>query len=720
MLEDCIKEWKCYIETGCLPDNIQPVVAGAWSRCRDKAIDPLVIPKTLRLSPAELNGRKKTKNELCNIAGPFIEKLLSIVSGSDFIIVLADEEGYILDVFGDPDALLLVQSLDVIPGSNWKEEIKGNNAVGTVLITGEPLQFIGAEHYALPLHSWSCSGAPIHDPAGRLTGVFNISAPKSIAHPHTLGMVVAAAQAIEQELKINKQKKELIAINQYILENTPHAIITADCNGYVTSFNDRAESLFGLNMLDILGTPLAHLKLEKSSIEDSCRFDRVMTSTLETGRQFKNMERVFNLANGIKKPCKINTYPLQDDYNQKIGVMAVIREVSERRKSEQQFMEWQKNQESLSVLDNLTKLYNHKFFHEKLDEEITKARLQNSRLALLILDIDYFKHYNDMLGHPAGDKLLFEFSSILRQCVRGKDLIARYGGEEFAIILSDSDSKLAVDVAERIRRSIEKYPFEGREVQPKGKLTVSIGIACYPDNAVTKEILIKFAEEALYRAKHTNKNKVTLYFSVFDDLKSELDQSELNLLNTIKTLITVINAKDKYTYGHSERVVKYATELAKYLGLSENQIKYVKYGAYLHDIGKIEINRETLNKIGPLTNKEWGILRCHPQWGTEIIKPVTHLSQIIPQVLHHHERYDGKGYPHNLKGIDIPLNARLLTVVDSFDAMITCRPYQKAKNIDEAVSELTRNAGTQFDPQMVDAFTMALKNIKFEEAELVS
>ncbi len=721
-MHELVKEWKQFIETGHLPEpiNIRSVVASAWNRCRTRAIDPLVLPKRLKLSPFELSERTKAKHELYEVARPFVEKLLRIITGTDFVIALADEDGYILDVFGDQAVLKEVHSLDVVPGSNWKEEIKGNNSIGTVLISGQPLQFIGAEHYLFPFHSWSCSGAPIYDPAGNLTGVFNISAPKILAHPHTLGMVVAASQAIEHELKINKQKKELVAVNQYILGNTPHAIVTIDCNGIITSFSKKAENLFGINALEVIGHPLANLKLENCLTNESEKFERIMYSTLDTGRQYKNLERIYNLNDSIKKHCNVSTYPLQDDNNESIGVMAVIRETKERRKYEKNYLEWNKESSSLSVLDNLTRLYNHKFFHEKLAEDITKAGLQNGKLALLMLDIDYFKHYNDMLGYPTGDKLLCEFSYILRQNIRGKDIIARYGGEEFTIILRDADSKLAMDIAERIRSAIETYPFEGREVQPKGKLTVSIGVSCYPGNATSKEELVKFAEEALLKSKHTSKNKVALYFSVFDDLKSELNQSDLNLLNTIKTLITVINAKDKYTFGHSERVVKYSAELAKYLGMSDQQIKYIKYGAYLHDIGKIEISRDTLNKIGPLTCDEWDVLRCHPQWGTEIVKPVSALKQILPQILHHHERYDGKGYPYNLKSIDIPLNARLLTITDSFDAMTTNRPYQKAKSIDEAVRELKQCAGLQFDPEMVDAFTMAIKNISFDAEEKVS
>lgn len=362
--------------------------------------------------------------------------------------------------------------------------------------------------------------------------------------------------------------------------------------------------------------------------------------------------------------------------------------------------------------DGLTKLYNHRFFQETINKEMELAKKNKTPLSLLIVDIDYFKHYNDLFGHQAGDQLLKDLANILKTQIRQKDFIARYGGEEFTIIIPGQESDYASEVAERLRSKVEEFPFFGREQQPDKRVTVSIGIASYPKNAATKEELIKLADEALYKAKGSTRNKVELYFSVLDELKEELNSSEAELLNTIKMLLRIINAKDKYTSGHSERVGMYATAIAEELRLSIDELHTIKIGAYLHDIGKIEINRKLLTKNGRLSEKEFEIIKMHSIWGAEIVKSVDVLATTVPLILYHHERFDGKGYPEGLKGDEIPLLARILAVADSFDAMTSNRPYRKGLTVKKAINELILCSGTQFDPEIVNVFLHTLeKNI---------
>ncbi len=713
------KVWQNFIDTGSITDNkIKAVVAEAWLRCRIKGLNPLSYPSTVHISQQELAERLKNKEELFNSAKPFIEALFSIIQGSRYIIGLADESGCLLRVYGDGIILETAKNIDIVPGANWNEDIKGNNAIGTALAIGDAVQMTGPEHYLKVFHDWTCSGAPVYGPDGLMTGVLLVAAPRNSVHPHTLGMIIATVRAIQQSLVLERQNQALNAVNHFIIESSPYAVITVNDTGNIILYNKTAEKLTGISSFTALG--------QNPDIIFSCEgtengsFTKILKSTLETGRPLKNFQRTFSLPTGREKLCTVNTYPLAGPSNDIIGVMAVIRGFNDRRSKTKSNYQPAQPADSLSISDSLTNLYNHKYFHERLDEEVYRAYLQNTKVSLIMLDIDCFKHYNDVLGYRTGDKLLAEFAKLLRSLVRSEDIVARFGGEEFTVILADADDKLAFDIAERIRISIEDYPFDGREVQPKGKLTVSIGIATYPRNAASKEELLKAAEEALYRAKHAAESRVALYYSVFDDLKSELNHSDLSLLNTIKTLITVVNAKDKYTFGHSERVLRYSTVLAEQVGLGDEQVKYIKYGAYLHDIGKIEIGREVLNKQEPLTADEWTVLQCHPQWGADIVKPVTALKQILPQILHHHERFDGEGYPNGLKGTEIPLNARILAIADSFDAMTTTRPYQEARSLKGAVQEIRRCAGTQFDPQLIEAFIKALKNIQFEDKELVS
>ncbi|WP_434297458.1 bifunctional diguanylate cyclase/phosphohydrolase [Clostridium sporogenes] len=363
-----------------------------------------------------------------------------------------------------------------------------------------------------------------------------------------------------------------------------------------------------------------------------------------------------------------------------------------------------KKLESLVNKDGLTNVYNHRFFHDTLSKEIIECEEKNEALSMIFIDIDYFKHYNDLYGHQKGDKVLKTIGEILKNNTREEDIVARYGGEEFAVLLPNTPEKEAINIAERIREKIEYTYFEGEENQPNGNLTVSMGISVYPYKAKNDMELIKSADDALYRAKFFNKNRVEAYTSILDELKNDIDEKHIDLVTSIKTLISVINAKDRYTYGHVERVVLYSRLLADKLKLSEEDKKIFIYGAYMHDIGKINISREILNKKMPLAKEEWEILKQHPVNGVEIIKPVSSLQSISDLILHHHERYDGKGYPDNLKGENIPFLARALTVVDSFDAMTSNRPYNRRKTYEEAIEELKRCSGTQFDPYIAEKF----------------
>ncbi|GAX91236.1 diguanylate cyclase [Effusibacillus lacus] len=365
---------------------------------------------------------------------------------------------------------------------------------------------------------------------------------------------------------------------------------------------------------------------------------------------------------------------------------------------------------SLSIKDELTGLYNHRYFQEKLQELTAKGET----LSLLLLDLDHFKIYNDMYGHPQGDKLLQELAKVISGNIPEQGTVYRYGGEEFAVLLPGTDSETALTVAESIRKAVSEHEFEGMKHMPAKRITVSIGVSTFPHMATSKENLLMLADEALYKIKYTSRNKVQLYTSVVDELKSHFDfgSREMELIQMIKTFLTIINSKDRYTYGHTERDMEYAEALARKIGLPEDEIKIIRYGALLHDIGKVEVPTEILNKKTKLTEQEWETMKMHVIWGEEIVKPIKELAPCLPIIRHHHERYDGKGYPDGLQGTAIPLAARILTIVDSFDAMTTNRPYQKTKTIPQAIEEIRRCSGTQFDPHLVEPFIEVIKEIR--------
>lgn len=379
--------------------------------------------------------------------------------------------------------------------------------------------------------------------------------------------------------------------------------------------------------------------------------------------------------------------------------------------------EYAKQLEHKANTDVLTGLKNHRFFYDKLERLFLDSN-NIDNLSLIYFDIDYFKDYNDMFGHLRGDVVLKSIGSKLKEILSNDNVtIARYGGDEFAIIVQGKTKEQVYEIGERIRFTIEKMYFEGQEHLTSKNLTISLGIAIYDGHTNGYVDLIKQADDALYKAKFTNKNKVEVFGSVSNIMRLTFQEEDSDAMPSIKTLISVINAKDKYTYGHVERVVRYVELLAEKLKLSEEDKHTLIYGAYIHDIGKINIPEYVLNKKMPLTDEEWKLIKRHPNIGVELISKVNSISKVVPLVKHHHERFDGRGYPDGLKGKNIPYFARILTVADSFDAMTFSRSYKKAMTYKEAIVEIRECSNTQFDPSIAETFIEVIKELDRKKAD---
>ncbi|MGI9061570.1 MAG: diguanylate cyclase [Ktedonobacteraceae bacterium] len=369
--------------------------------------------------------------------------------------------------------------------------------------------------------------------------------------------------------------------------------------------------------------------------------------------------------------------------------------------------------EALATTDPLTSLPNHRTIMKQIEEELAVCGHSQRSCAVLFADIDHFKRINDTWGHQAGDTILREVGRRLRQAIRVDDFVGRYGGEEFAIVLTNVDLHEAQIIAERLRTALQMQPcrWETAETSIDIPVTASIGIALYRTHGITREALLAAADRAMYTAKHGGRNRVCSAgeASMLDAVMLAPGNISPTDVIAVQALTAVARVHDNGTSTHAQRMVYIAEATARALGRSEEEIQLVRLAALLHDIGKINIPNEILHKPGPLTDEEWSVMRLHPDIGRRILVQAGGRFELISHiVVAHHERWDGCGYPYGLAQEKIPLGARILSVVDSYDAMTSQRPYREPLPVAQARVELQRCAGSQFDPQVVRAFLHVL------------
>jgi len=372
--------------------------------------------------------------------------------------------------------------------------------------------------------------------------------------------------------------------------------------------------------------------------------------------------------------------------------------------------------EQKSRLDGLTGLFNRRHFEERLRDEISRHSRYGDVFSIFMLDLDNFKAYNDAYGHPAGDLLLNQVGRIIGSSVRNADQPFRYGGDEFVVILPQSATDDAYVVAERVREHI------AREMEKRAiTITCSIGLASYPTDGVVSDELVDVADTALYHAKRNGGNRIFLSSKI---LSEPLDyggvegiHAKSNGLSSVYALVSAVEARDPYAYGHSRKVSTYAEALAKAIGLSPEEVSKVSTAALLHDIGKIGIPDKVLNKKGKLNGEDWEAIKAHPRLGANIVGNIPHLVSCVSSILHHHERWNGGGYPEGLKGEEIPIEARILAIADSFEAMTSARPHRPPLSSEDVIKKLRQGAGIQFDPKLVEVFIGIIEAGLFEKAQ---
>jgi diguanylate cyclase (GGDEF)-like protein/putative nucleotidyltransferase with HDIG domain len=357
----------------------------------------------------------------------------------------------------------------------------------------------------------------------------------------------------------------------------------------------------------------------------------------------------------------------------------------------------------LALTDPLTGLGNHRHFHERLARELEHALRYRRPLALCLVDVDDFKRINDRFGHPAGDRVLSLVATRLRQTGEA----FRLGGDEFAVLLPGYEESEALTAAESIIDRIAAL-----ELEQMGRITVSSGIAVAPRHATERSELLRLVDGALYWAKEYGKNQVRGYRPDILEL-AELKQlasggDRAARLRAAASLARAVDARDVYTGNHSQRVSQLAVSLATRLGLDREHVELTRLAASLHDLGKLALPEELLRKPGPLTAPERLVLERHPQIGYRMLDSLG-IDPVAEWVLHHHERWDGTGYPDGIAGPAIPLGARIIFVADAYDAMTSDRLYRARRSPEAALAELIECAGAQFDPEVVAALELELE-----------
>ena len=385
----------------------------------------------------------------------------------------------------------------------------------------------------------------------------------------------------------------------------------------------------------------------------------------------------------------------------------------------------------LSLKDPQTELYNYRYLMERLSSEFKRAKRYVLPLSVIMLDIDYFKSINEVYGHQYGDLILKEFADYLRDCVRSNDIVVRYGGEEFIILMPDTNKEGAILFGERIITALKERTFDrkGKRI----KLKISMGVASFPENGINvSSKLLDIVDKALHEAKEKGGNMLIPYQHIVnkeikdialeggkesvEKMKEKLSRMENRtnqiLLESILAFAKAVEARDYYTGKHSENMVSIATKICKALRLTSEEIDDIQHAAILHDLGKIGVPDKILHKRNKLTREEYEKLKKHPQIGAEIVRDIHFLKEVVPIVLHHHERFDGFGYSSGLQAEEIPLGARIIAVADVYQALISDRPYRRAYPKEEALRIIQEGSRTQFDPEIVNVFLKIMREKK--------
>ncbi|MBP9559895.1 MAG: diguanylate cyclase, partial [Synergistaceae bacterium] len=514
---------------------------------------------------------------------------------------------------------------------------------GKVALTGEPIQF---DSYSVHFDKW-----------------YRVS-----SYSPKLGQFVVVMDDITDRKKLEEAlylEKEQI---EKTLLSVGDGVISTDKYGQIRLMNKVAENLTGWKLKNASGMMIDDIydvRDETTKEKLIYHFEKV----LQKGEQMNGSNHKLLISkNGIELFIEDSAAPIKDSRGNVTGMILVFRDSTEK-------IERLKQVEYLSLHDHMTSLYNRKYMQDSIKRLDTKRNLPFS---VIYMDVNGLKLVNDSLGHDMGDKLIVSVANALKGMLRSDDIVGRIGGDEFLVLLPKTDIESTERVAERIERAVSETKI--------GALVPSIALGCAVKTEEDQSVYdtLKRAEASMYKGK--------------------LKSSKIMRNSMIENLIKLLEDKFDVAQHHSKRVMKYCEKIAFAMGLSEKETADLKTTALLHDVGEVVIPASLLNKPEKLSEAEYEQIKIHSEKGYQILKSIDEYAALAESVLQHHERWDGKGYPEGLREGDILLHSRIINVADAYEAMTSDRPYKKALTQKEAVDELKKCRGKQFDPEIVDVF----------------